>query len=196
MLERFYPERVCFCVNYDLGVKLLVSLLMLLRLAGLVCGVFYGPYFYLVICITGLLLSGKEIQDINLFCTLRYILEVIMDEGKSLYVSDQYVKSFIYSLVSNLFLVSQLIIFWKWPQWLGVGICQRACFNWQHFSGDIILLFSLFKKTNEGKPSCDFTNQKVWIWIWEVLNIFAVVGLIIALGKEYILQSLQSSNTF
>ena len=111
MLERFYPERVCFCVNYDLGVKLLVSLLMLLRLAGLVCGVFYGPYFYLVICITGLLLSGKEIQDINLFCTLRYILEVIMDEGKSLYVSDQYVKSFIYSLVSNLLFISRLIIF-------------------------------------------------------------------------------------
>merc|ERR1712168_432563 len=105
-LERFYPERVCCCLNFDLGVKILVSILILLRLAGLICGGFYGPYFYLVICFTGLYLSG-----------------------------------------------------------------------------DVILLFSLFQKTNEGKPSCDFPNQKVWILIWEVMNIFAVVCLIVALGR-------------
>jgi len=46
----------------------------------------------------------------------------------------------------------------------------------------VILLYSLFIKTNDGKPGCDFTNQKVWIWIWEILNILAIIGLIIALG--------------
>jgi len=77
----------------------------LLRIAGLVCGAFYGPYIYLVICVTGIYLAA-----------------------------------------------------------------------------DFILLLSLFKKTTEGKPSCDFANQKVWICIWEVLNIVAIVGLIVALG--------------
>ena len=47
---------------------------------------------------------------------------------------------------------------------------------------DVILLLSLFKKNSEGKPSCDFPNQKVWIYIWEVLNILAIVGLVVALG--------------
>ena len=42
-----------------LGVKVLVSLLVLLRIAGLVCGAFYGPYIYLVICVTGIYLAGK-----------------------------------------------------------------------------------------------------------------------------------------
>ena len=49
-------------------------------------------------------------------------------------------------------------------------------------AADTILLYSLFKKSDEGKPSCDFTNQKVWILIWATLNILAVVGLLVALG--------------
>merc|ERR1712025_8584 len=104
-MEKFYPERVCFCLNFDLGIKILSTVLVLLRLAGLVCGGFYGPWFYLVICITGAYLAA-----------------------------------------------------------------------------DVILLYSLFIKTNDGKPGCDFSNQKVWIWIWEIINILAIVGLIIALG--------------
>merc|ERR1712154_561819 len=78
---------------------------MFLRLAGLICSVFYGPYIYLVICLSSLFLAG-----------------------------------------------------------------------------DIILLFALFKQTSEGKPACDFLNQKVWIFIWEILNILAIIGLIVALG--------------
>ena len=31
---------------------------MVLRLAGLVCSVFYGPYIYLVLCLSSLLLAG------------------------------------------------------------------------------------------------------------------------------------------
>jgi len=49
-------------------------------------------------------------------------------------------------------------------------------------AADTILLYSLFKKSDEGKPTCDFTNQKVWILIWATLNILAVVGLLVALG--------------
>ena len=52
-------------------------------------------------------------------------------------------------------------------------------------AADTILLYSLFKKSDEGKPSCDFTNQKVWILIWATLNILAVVGLLVALGNDY-----------
>jgi len=62
MIEKFYPERVCFCLNFDLGIKILTTLLVLLRLAGLVCGGFYGPWFYLVICITGAYLAGDNFQ--------------------------------------------------------------------------------------------------------------------------------------
>ena len=51
-------------------------------------------------------------------------------------------------------------------------------------AADTILLYSLFKKSDEGKPSCDFTNQKVWILIWATLNILAVVGLLVALGND------------
>ena len=54
-----------------------------------------------------------------------------------------------------------------------------------HLLADVILLLSLFKKNSEGKPSCDFPNQKVWIYIWEVLNILAIVGLVVALGKIF-----------
>merc|ERR1719429_320477 len=117
MIEKFYPDRVCFCLNFDLGIKILTTLLVLLRLAGLVCGGFYGPWFYLVICITGAYLAA-----------------------------------------------------------------------------DVILLYSLFIKTNDGKPGCDFSNQKVWIWIWEIINILAIVGLIIALGELAISFSLKLKN--
>ena len=51
-------------------------------------------------------------------------------------------------------------------------------------TGDIILLFSLFKQSSEGKPACDFLNQKVWIIIWEILNILAIIALSVALGKS------------
>jgi len=79
--------------------------LILLRFAGLVCSVFYGPYIYLVICLSSL-----------------------------------------------------------------------------YFAGDIILYFSLFHQSSQGKPDCDFLNQKVWIYIWEILNLLGLLALIVALG--------------
>ena len=72
------PERVCFCLNYEHGVKVceaselsfsfssnikldqvLLASLLVLRFAGLVCSVFYGPYIYLVICLSSLYFAGK-----------------------------------------------------------------------------------------------------------------------------------------
>ena len=61
-------------------------------------------------------------------------------------------------------------------------------------AADTILLYSLFKKSDEGKPSCDFTNQKVWILIWATLNILAVVGLLVALGNDYYISTTVFSN--
>ena len=78
---------------------------MVLRLAGIVCSCFYGPYLYLVITLGSVYLAA-----------------------------------------------------------------------------DFLLLYSLFWKSDDGKPSCDFTNQKVWIMIWQVCNIGAVLGLAVALG--------------
>ena len=78
---------------------------MLLRLAGIVCSFFYGPYLYLVITIGSVYLAA-----------------------------------------------------------------------------DFLLLYSLFWKSDGGKPACDFTNQRVWIMIWQVLNIVAILGLAVALG--------------
>ena len=49
--------------------------------------------------------------------------------------------------------------------------------------GDIILYFSLFQQSNQGKPDCDFLNQKVWICIWEILNLLGLLALIVALGE-------------
>ena len=51
------------------------------------------------------------------------------------------------------------------------------------FQADFLLLYSLFWKSDDGKPSCDFTNQKVWILIWQVCNVMAILGLTVALGK-------------
>ena len=49
--------------------------------------------------------------------------------------------------------------------------------------GDIILYFSLFHQSSQGKPDCDFLNQKVWIYIWEILNLLGLLALMVALGE-------------
>eukprot|EP00090_Calanus_glacialis_P024863 TRINITY_DN38588_c0_g1_i1.p1 TRINITY_DN38588_c0_g1~~TRINITY_DN38588_c0_g1_i1.p1 ORF type:complete len:180 (+),score=28.97 TRINITY_DN38588_c0_g1_i1:153-692(+) len=105
MCYKILPEKVCICCNFDIGVQVLVIIVMVLRLAGIVCSCFYGPYLYLVITLGSVYLAA-----------------------------------------------------------------------------DFLLLYSLFWKSDDGKPSCDFTNQKVWIMIWQVCNIGAVLGLAVALG--------------
>ena len=52
---------------------------------------------------------------------------------------------------------------------------------------DCLLIWSLNRRTQEGKFLCDFSSQKVWIFIWQVSNILAVIGLLVALGESHIL---------
>merc|ERR1712080_593857 len=102
--EGFSMDKVCFCCNIDVRIQFLIASLSVCRLAGLVCGGFYGPWFYLVLTLDILYLGA-----------------------------------------------------------------------------DFLVIYSLFWKKDDGKPSCDFTNQKVWIFIWQVLNIFGILGLCAAL---------------
>ena len=71
-------------------------------------------------------------------------------------------------------------------------ICLASIF----IAADFILLYSLFWKTNEKKPACEFSNQKVWIWIWLVLNLLAVLGLAVALGKAVLKVSVMIPHSF
>jgi len=102
--EMLLPTKVCFCCPFDLGVRLLMTAILLLRVAGLVCGCFYGPALYLVITLGGL-----------------------------------------------------------------------------YIAADVLVLYVLFWRGKDGKPDCDFPNQKVWLIIWQVMNVFAIIGLIIAI---------------
>ena len=51
---------------------------------------------------------------------------------------------------------------------------------------DCLLLWSLNRRTQEGKFLCDFSSQKVWIFIWQIINILGVIGLVVALGESNI----------
>jgi len=50
------------------------------------------------------------------------------------------------------------------------------------FYADFLLVYSLFWKAIDGKPVCDFTNQKVWVIIWQIMNLLGVLGVGVALG--------------
>ena len=52
-------------------------------------------------------------------------------------------------------------------------------------AGDFLLLWSLNRRTSEGKFLCDFTSQKVWIILWQILNVIGIVGLLILIGQSY-----------
>ena len=55
--------------------------------------------------------------------------------------------------------------------------------NSDKISGDFLLLWSLNKRTKEGKFLCDFTSQKVWIILWQIMNILGLLGLVISMGR-------------
>jgi len=102
--SRVLPSKVC-CCSLDLGLQALVGSLSFLRLAGIICSGFYGPFLYLV---------------------------------------------------------------------LSIGIL--------YIGADFLLVYSLFWKAVDGKPVCDFTNQKVWVIMWQVMNLVGVIGIGVALG--------------
>ena len=59
IMVKLFPERTC-CCSLTTGLNTFLGLSLLLRLAGVACGCFYGPYLYLVVSIGGLYLLGTE----------------------------------------------------------------------------------------------------------------------------------------
>ena len=55
--------------------------------------------------------------------------------------------------------------------------------SFQSFPADFLLIWSLNRRSEEGKFLCDFSSQKVWILLWQVMNILGVCGLVVALGE-------------
>merc|ERR1711953_697745 len=53
--------------------------------------------------------------------------------------------------------------------------------SFQSFPADFLLIWSLNRRSEEGKFLCDFSSQKVWILLWQVMNILGVCGLVVAL---------------
>jgi len=102
-ISRLLPSRVCCCCPFNLGLQALLFIIILLRLAGMVCSVFYGPYLYLVLTLAALYLAA-----------------------------------------------------------------------------DFLVLYSVFWKGDKTED-CAYPNQKVWIIVWQTINIIAIIGLITAI---------------
>ncbi len=56
-MVKLFPEKTC-CCSLTTGLNTILVLSLLLRLAGVACGCFYGPYLYLVVSVGGLYLLG------------------------------------------------------------------------------------------------------------------------------------------
>ena len=67
---------------------------------------------------------------------------------------------------------------------LGEILSVNQFVNQNNLSADFLLLWSLYRRTEEGKFLCDFGSQKVWIILWQVFNVVGIIGLCIALGKQ------------
>jgi len=63
-----------------------------------------------------------------------------------------------------------------------------------YLAADVLLLYTIFgsglknikeddsSNSQEIEPACDFKSQKIWIFIWLILNVVAILGLLVALG--------------
>ncbi|XP_023338520.1 uncharacterized protein LOC111709144 [Eurytemora carolleeae] len=103
-IRRVLPSRVCFCAPFNIGTQVLLIIIILLRIAGMVCGCFYGPYLYLVVSLGGLYLSA-----------------------------------------------------------------------------DFLILYTVFWK-GEKNDDCEYPTQRIWIILWQAMNAFAIIGLLVAIG--------------
>ena len=59
-MVNIFPEKACYCCSLTSGVNVFLVLSVLLRVGGVTCGCFYGPYLYLVVSVGGLYVAGKE----------------------------------------------------------------------------------------------------------------------------------------
>jgi len=54
-----------------------------------------------------------------------------------------------------------------------------------YIAADFLLLYSIFwsrAKSAGGNSDCEYPMQKVWMVMWQVLNLIAIIGLLVALG--------------
>ena len=59
-MVRLWPQKA-LCCSLTTGLNILLTLTLLLRLTGVICGCFYGPYLYLVVSVGGLYILGRQL---------------------------------------------------------------------------------------------------------------------------------------
>ena len=60
-LRKVLPQKVCFCLPFEIGIKVVLGLVLVLRFICMVMGCFYGPYIYLTFPLGGLYLAADAI---------------------------------------------------------------------------------------------------------------------------------------
>merc|ERR1712241_1127633 len=62
-----------------------------------------------------------------------------------------------------------------------------------YLAADVLLLYTIFgsglknikeddsSNSQEIEPACDFKSQKIWIFIWLILNVVAILGLLVTI---------------
>jgi len=65
--RRCLPRRVCFMPSFEIGLKALLSLIILLRIIALIMGCMYGPILYLVLPLGGLYLAADVLLLYTVF---------------------------------------------------------------------------------------------------------------------------------
>lgn len=57
-LLKFLPQKVCYCLDFNPGIKILLIVIIVLRFVAMIMGCFYGPYVYAVLPLGGLYLAA------------------------------------------------------------------------------------------------------------------------------------------
>ena len=65
--EKFWPSKAFCCLDFDLGTKVLLSLIILIRFICMILGCLYGPYLYLVLPLGGLYLAADVLLLYTIF---------------------------------------------------------------------------------------------------------------------------------
>lgn len=66
-LRACLPRRVCFMPSFEIGLKALLGLIIILRLTALIMGCMYGPVLYIVLPIGGLYLAADILLLYSVF---------------------------------------------------------------------------------------------------------------------------------
>ena len=65
--EKFWPSKAFCCLDFDLGTKIFLSLIILIRFICMCLGCLYGPYLYLVLPLGGLYLAADVLLLYTIF---------------------------------------------------------------------------------------------------------------------------------